>query len=402
MRYSNLTKRIAGEGSAAWDLHFEAMRRKEQGEDITVLSVGDPDFSTPQPIVEAAIASLKAGDTHYAEILGIARLRQAIAKRFSDQTGIDFQHNQVAVLAGGQCALFAVAHCVLNPGDEIIVIDPTYVTYEGVFGACGATMVKVPAKVENDFVVLAQDIANAITPRTRALLINSPQNPTGSVIPLSTWLDIAKICIQHDLWLISDEVYSTLVYEGEHISPATLPGMAERTATINSLSKSHAMTGWRLGWVVGPQELMPHIENLGLSMLYGCPEFIQKAACIALESDLTETLVMRQQYQQRSFTVVQALSDATGIQLFKPKAGMFVMIDIRPTGLTSPVFARRLLDEYGVSVLLGDAFGHQTEGFVRVGLVEPEHILKAACEKIKSFAMQCVLEKQILSTQTPI
>lgn len=393
MRYSDLTKRIAGEGSAAWDLHFEAMQRKANGQDITVLSVGDPDFFTPQPIVEAAIASLQAGDTHYAAILGISRLRQAIAKRFSEQSGLKSDEAQVAVLAGGQCALFGVAHCVLNPHDEIIVIDPTYVTYEGVFGACGAKMVKVPAKVENDFVVLAQDIANAITSKTRALLINSPQNPTGSVIPRDTWLAIAKLCCDHDLWLISDEVYSTLVYEGEHISPATLPGMAERTATINSLSKSHAMTGWRLGWVVGPKELMPHLENLGLSMLYGCPEFIQKAACVALESDLSETLAMREQYKLRSQSVVKALSDAAGLVVFKPKAGMFVMLDIRPTGLSTHEFARRLLDEYGVSVLVGDAFGKQTEGFVRIGLVEPVEVLIAACEKIKKFAAQCIQAK---------
>ena len=393
MRYSDLTTRIAGEGSAAWDLHFEAMQRKNNGEAITVLSVGDPDFFTPTPIVDAAIESLRAGDTHYAAILGISRLRQAIAKRFSQESGIATQENQIAVLAGGQCALFGVVHCVLNPLDEVIVIDPTYVTYEGVFGACGAQMVKVPAKVENDFVVQAADIATAITPKTKAILINSPQNPTGAVIPRDTWLAIAQLCCEHDLWLISDEVYSSLVYEGEHIHPATLPGMAQRTATINSLSKSHAMTGWRLGWVVGPTELMTHLENLGLSMLYGCPEFIQKAACVALESDLSETIEMRQQYKLRSQSVTHALADAVGAIVFKPKAGMFVMLDIRPTGLNAHQFARRLLDEWGVSVLVGDAFGRQTEGFVRIGLVEPVPVLLDACEKIKQLTKALSREK---------
>jgi arginine:pyruvate transaminase len=196
--------------------------------------------------------------------------------------------------------------------------------------------------------------------------------------------------------LISDEVYSSLVYEGEHIHPATLPGMAQRTATINSLSKSHAMTGWRLGWVVGPTELMTHLENLGLSMLYGCPEFIQKAACVALESDLSETIEMRQQYKLRSQSVTHALADAVGAIVFKPKAGMFVMLDIRPTGLNAHQFARRLLDEWGVSVLVGDAFGRQTEGFVRIGLVEPVPVLLDACEKIKQLTKALSSEKQSL------
>ena len=167
---------------------------------------------------------------------------------------------------------------MLEHGDEVIVIDPTYVTYVGVFGACGARMVKVPARASDGFVVQAQAIANAITPQTRAIVINSPHNPTGSVIPHATWLDIAKLCCQHNLWLISDEVYAELVFQDLHISPATLPGMAERTVTINSLSKSHAMTGWRLGWTIAPQPLIQHLGNLGLSMLYGCPEPTTSAA----------------------------------------------------------------------------------------------------------------------------
>ena len=386
MRYSQLTQRIAGEGSQAWDLHFDAVKRKAAGEPITVLSVGDPDFESPAPIVEAAIQSLRAGHTHYAPILGIPRLRQAIAKRFSQSSAMPVTADQVAVLAGGQCALFSAALCLLEHGDEVIVIDPTYVTYEGVFGACGARMVKVPARASDGFVVQAQAIANAITPQTRAIVINSPHNPTGSVIPHATWLDIAKLCCQHDLWLISDEVYAELVFQDLHISPATLPGMAERTVTINSLSKSHAMTGWRLGWAVAPQPLIQHLGNLGLSMLYGCPEFIQQAACVALENDLPECTAMRQAYHQRSQAVFNTLRDAEGLKVLAPKAGMFVMVDIRPTGVDAQQFAHMLLERYQISVLAGDAFGHQAAGHIRVGLVEPVHVLEDACRRIAQLA----------------
>lgn len=392
MHYSKLTDRIAGEGSAAWDLHFEAMRRKAAGEPVIVLSVGDPDFETPTQVVDAAVASLRAGDTHYAEILGISRLRKAIADRFVQRSGMAAGSENVAVLAGGQCALFSVVQCLLDPDDEVLVIDPTYVTYEGVFGACGARTVKVPAKAKHDFVVQPKDIAAAITPRTRALLINSPHNPTGSVIPRDIWLEIAELCCKHDLWLISDEVYSELIFAGDHLSPATLPGMVQRTATINSLSKSHAMTGWRLGWVIGPPALIDHLGNLGLSMLYGCPEFIQKAACVALESELVQTVHMRLEYLARSQAVCDALAKATGLRAFVPQAGMFVMVDIRQTGLSSQQFAGRLMQDYAVSVLSGEAFGLQTTGYVRIGLVEPVPVLQEACRRLCALALDLISE----------
>ncbi len=394
MLYSKLTERIQGEGSAAWDLHFEATQRRAAGEPVILLSVGDPDFDTPAPVVEAAIQSLRGGATHYAAIQGIPRLRAAIAARFSRQAGLAVQADQVAVLAGAQCGLFSVAQCLLDAGDEVIVIDPTYVTYEGVFGACGAQMVKVAARPENGFVARVQDIEAAITPRTRALVLNSPHNPTGAVVPRATWQQIAELCIRHDLWLVSDEVYSELVFEGEHTSPASLPGMAGRTATINSLSKSHAMTGWRVGWVVGPQDLIAHLGRLALSMLYGCPPFIQQAACVALESELPELPQMRNQYRLRRDAVCQALGDAPGVAVFKPPAGMFVMVDIRATGVGAQQFAERLLRQHGVSVLPGEPFGLQSAGYLRLGLVEPVPVLQAACRRIRALAADLLAQRK--------
>lgn len=382
MRFSDLTQRIAGDGAAAWDIHYRALALREQGHDILLLSVGDPDFDTPAPIVQAAIDSLLAGNTHYADVRGKRTLRDAIARRHQARSGQAVTSEQVIVLAGAQCALFSVAQCVLNPGDEVLVAEPMYVTYEAVFGACGAVVIPVPVRSENGFRVMPEDVAARITPRTRALALNSPHNPSGASLPRSTWQALAELCIGHDLWLISDEVYSELLFDGEHLSPASLPGMAERTATLNSLSKSHAMTGWRIGWVVAPPALASHLENLALCMLYGLPEFVQDAAVVALDNHLPELAVMREAYRQRRDLVCAVLADCPGVRALKPDGGMFVMLDIRATGLSAQAFADRLLERHGVSVLAGEAFGPSAAGHIRLGLVVDTEQLREACQRI--------------------
>ncbi|MBC2693147.1 MULTISPECIES: pyridoxal phosphate-dependent aminotransferase [Pseudomonas] len=382
MRFSDLTQRIAGDGAAAWDIHYRALALREQGHDILLLSVGDPDFDTPAPIVQAAIDSLLAGNTHYADVRGKRTLRDAIARRQQARSGQAVTSEQVIVLAGAQCALFSVAQCVLNPGDEVLVAEPMYVTYEAVFGACGAVVIPVPVRSENGFRVMPEDVAARITPRTRALALNSPHNPSGASLPRSTWQALAELCIGHDLWLISDEVYSELLFDGEHLSPASLPGMAERTATLNSLSKSHAMTGWRIGWVVAPPALASHLENLALCMLYGLPDFVQDAAVVALDNHLPELAVMREAYRQRRDLVCAVLADCPGVRALKPDGGMFVMLDIRATGLSAQAFADRLLERHGVSVLAGEAFGPSAAGHIRLGLVVDTEQLREACQRI--------------------
>lgn len=393
MRFSSLTQRIAGDGAAAWDIHYRALARQERGEDVLLLSVGDPDFDTPQPIVQAAIDSLLSGHTHYSEVTGKRALRESIARRHRLRSGQAVAAEQVVVLAGGQCALFCVAQCVLEPGDEVIVAEPMYVTYEAVFGACGAKVIPLPVRPEHGFRVQAEDVAAAITPRTRALVLNSPHNPSGASLPRSTWEALAELCIGHDLWLISDEVYSELLYEGEHVSPASLPGMAERTATLNSLSKSHAMTGWRVGWVVAPPALAEHLGNLALCMLYGSPDFIQDAACVALEAQFPELEAMREAYRQRRDLVCACLADCPGLRALKPDGGMFVMVDIRATGLSAQAFADRLLDRHGVSVLAGEAFGPSAAGHIRLGLVLGSAPLQDACRRIARCAAELIDEQ---------
>ncbi len=402
MRFYQLTQRIAGDGAAAWDIHYRALAKRERGEEVWLLSVGDPDFDTPQPIVQAAIDSLQAGHTHYADVRGKRALREAIARRHQQRSGQVVDAEQVVVLAGAQCALYSVAQCLLDPGDEVIVAEPMYVTYEAVFGACNARVVPLPVRAEDGFRVQPEAVAARITGKTRALVLNSPHNPTGASIPRATWEALAALCIEHDLWLICDEVYSELLYEGEHVSPASLPGMAERTATLNSLSKSHAMTGWRLGWVVAPTALAAHLENLALCMLYGSPEFIQDAAVVALEQPLPQLQEMAEAYRQRRDLVCDCLADCPGARPLKPDGGMFVMVDIRATGLSAQAFSERLLDEQGVSVLAGEAFGPSAAGHIRLGLVLQADDLREACRRIALCARQCLAERDAPVTVQPV
>jgi arginine:pyruvate transaminase len=388
MRYSALTQRIDGDGAAAWKIHDRALELREQGVDVLLLSIGDPDFDTPLPIVHAAIDSLLAGDTHYSDVRGSRTLRSSIASRHRRRSGQEVDADHVIVLPGAQCAVYAVAQCLLDPGDEVIVAEPMYVTYEGVFGACGARVVPVAVRPENGFRVEPADVAAQITVKTRAILLNSPNNPSGASLSLNIWQELAALCVRHDLWLISDEVYSDLLYEGKHISPASLPGMAERTATLNSLSKSHAMTGWRVGWMIGPKALAEHVMHLSLCMLFGIPDFVQKAAQVALDEDLPEVALMREEYRQRRDLVCARLSGRPGIRPIKPDGGMFVMVDVRQTGLGAQDFAERLLEVYGVSVLAGEAFGPSAAGHIRIGLVVDQVRLADACQRIASCAAQ--------------
>jgi arginine:pyruvate transaminase len=263
-----------------------------------------------------------------------------------------------------------------------------YVTYPATVAATGATLVKVPLLAERGFHLDLDALAAAVTPRTRAILVNSPHNPTGAVMTRPELEAVARLCRRHDLWLISDEVYATLLYDGEHVSPASLPGMADRTATVSSLSKSHAMTGWRVGWLIGPAALIEHAANLALSMLYGSPPFIQDAATVALTQDGADAGAMLDRFRRRRDAVCRRLAGLPGLACTRPKGGMFVMLDIRRTGLSAEDFAQRLLAEERVCVLSGDAFGGAATGHVRLSLTAPDERLAEACNRIGRFAFR--------------
>lgn len=385
-RFAERTGRISGKGSDAWLIHERACDRRDRGEDVLFLTIGDTDFDTPAPITRACIDSLHAGDTHYSGLAGIAAYRAAVAERYSRVEGIAVRPEQVVVSAGAQHGLFCAAQCILDPGDEVILPEPKYVTYDALLGAAGATVVPVATDPTRNFHLDIAAIERAVTPRTKCLFINTPNNPTGTVLTREEVEAVADICIRHDLWCISDEVYATLTYERGHVSPLHIPGMAERTIVVGSLSKSHAMTGWRIGWVIGPDDLAEHLINLSLAMMFGIAAFIQKAGVVALTRDLDEAAAMKAELRARRDAVYRLLGNAPGLRVDLPEAGMFVMPDVSATGLTPFAFADRLLAEEGVAVLPADGFGLGGEGRLRLSLSVPVPVLEDACARMIRFA----------------
>jgi arginine:pyruvate transaminase len=383
-RFAARVDHLGGEGAEAWHIHYEAKAAKRRGEDVIILSVGDPDGATPAPIVEAAITALTAGDTHYAEVQGRLPVRQAIAARHARHTGTPTGPEHVILTAGAQNAVFAMALCLLQAGDEVLVPQPMYVTYAASIGASGATLVPVPAKA-GGFRLDAEALAAAVTPRTRAIFLATPSNPCGTVMTAAELEAVAHIARTHDLWVVSDEVYAELTFEQPHLSIASLPGMAARSATIGSLSKSHAMTGWRVGWAVAPQPLIDHAANLALCMLYGLPGFVQQAALCALTLGDAPGAAARETYRARRDFVMRRLAALPLLDCTAPEAGMFMVIDVSRTGLSANEFAWALLRQAGVSVLDGAAFGREIGHCVRLSLTEPEAVLDEACNRIARF-----------------
>ena len=385
MRYSSLTGRIGGHRVTAWDLHAAAAEAQANGEDVIVLSVGDPDFATPAPIVQAAVAALAAGDTHYADVLGRTALRRAIADLHTRRAGQAVGADQVIVLPGAQNALFAACLCLFEAGDEVIVPEPMYLTYEACVGAAGATMVTVPQPRALGLRLDTAALAASVTPRTRAILFANPCNPTGLIADTDELAAIADLARRHDLWVIVDEVYAALAFDHPHVSIAALPGMADRTVTINSLSKSHAMTGWRAGWAVGPRALIEHMGRLAMCMLYGLPGFVMEAALTAVRDYDRTAAAMCAIYQRRRDLVLDRLSRVEGIACLPPEAGMFMLVDVSASGLAAGDFAWALYDATGVAVLDAGAFGPSTEGMVRLSFAAEDAQLEEACRRIGRF-----------------
>ncbi|HEV2301202.1 MAG TPA: pyridoxal phosphate-dependent aminotransferase [Stellaceae bacterium] len=385
MRFSSLTHRIGGRGAGAWNVHMEARRRREAGEDVILLTVGDPDQAPPQLVVEAAVAALRGGRTGYAAILGFPAVRAAIAARVERRSGRPCAADNVVVVPGAQGGLYCALQCLAGPGDEVILGEPLYATYEAVVGASGARLVSVPLSPENRFHPDLDAIAAAIGPRTRAIWINSPHNPTGAVMTREEVEGVAQLCRRHDLWLVSDEVYEDLAFARPHTSAWSLPDMGGRTIVVSSLSKSHAIPAFRFGWIVGPSELADHLFNLLLCMTYGSPAFIQDGALAALREDLPEVAALRADYEGRAAMLSALLADAPGCRLSPPEGGMFVLLDVRGAGLGASGFALQLLQREGVAVLPCDGFGPSAAGHVRIALSAPVERLEEAGHRILRF-----------------
>ena len=382
-RFAALVDRIAYEGVDPWVMHWAAKQAAARGEDVIVLSVGDPDLATPPSVIDAAVAGLRGGDTHYTESAGRLHLRAAIAAAHVARTGQPVTGENAIFLSGAQNGLFVAAMCLAGVGDEVIAIDPMYTTYPPTIRASGATLVRVRAPAATGFRPDLAAIEAAITPRTRAILLATPNNPTGVVLNEAEVDGLAGIARRHGLWIVSDEVYAGIADGGRVPSLGVrLPG---QVLTIGSLSKTHAMTGWRAGWIVGPSDFISHAENLASSMLYGLPGFVQEAAVAALAIAVQSEAAMRGYCAVRRDFLYRGLEGIPGIEALRPEAGMFMLIDVRPTGLATDAFVRRLYEAERVSVLDGEAFGPGGTGFVRVCFAAEEPTLLDAAKRIRRF-----------------
>jgi arginine:pyruvate transaminase len=394
MRFSpRVDRSSSGPGTGAWSIQQEASLLRDSGHDVISLTVGDPDQPTPAAVIEATIAALRRGRTGYAPTIGYPQLRAAIAERFARRSGQPCAAENVVVTPGAQGGLYCALQCLAGAGDEVIVPEPLYATYEGVVAASGAEMVMVPSPADRGFHPDLASIAGAVTPRSRVIWINSPHNPTGAVYTPAEITRIAEICRARDLWLVSDEVYEDLAFARPHMSPWSLPGMAERTVVVSSLSKSHAMPGFRLGWIIGPPSLARHLFALLLSMTYGSPPFIQEGALAAVGRDLPEVSALREDYRRRARLLSGILADAPNCRPIPPEGGMFVLLDIRDTAMGAQQFAAALLESEDVAVLPCDAFGPSAAGHLRISLTEPDARLADAGHRIVRFARKLVEDR---------
>ena len=383
MKFSAVVERIAGEGAEAWTMHYKARAAQERGEDVIVLSIGDPDLPAPAPVLERAIDALRAGDLRYTPAAGRHAVREAIAAAHMLRTGQAVSAANVIFLSGTQNALFAASMCIAGPGDEVLAMEPLYPSYPATIQASGARMVRVPAPASSGFRPDLELLEAAITPRTRALFFATPNNPSGVILSEHELTAIGELARRHSLWLVADEVYAGLAPGGR------VPGLAarlpEQVITVSSISKSHSLPGLRAGWLVGPKPLVKHAESLAMCMLFGLPGFIQEATMTALEvADQAESRI-RDLCTARRDMLLEGLKDVRGIRCCVPDAGMFTLMDVRGTGLSGYDFMRALYDSERVSVIDGGAFGAETRGFVRLCFAADEASLSQAVVRIRRF-----------------
>ena len=393
MKLSNRILGINGPGgSDGWEVYYRAREMKAAGQKVINLTVGDHDAPTDPTIIAAMAESAAAGHTRYTAVNGTLELRSAIAARVQKRTGVATKDENVAVTNGGQAALFSAIMALCDTGDTALFIDPYYATYPGTIRAAGAIPHAIPARPEAGFQP-DFDALEAAAPRAKLLLINAPNNPTGVAYGPETLGRIVEICKNHDLWLISDEVYDTLDWRGNFKSARAMEGMAERTITLGSLSKSHVMTGFRLGWMVGPEPVASGVMNLTTNTTYGLAAFVQQAGLYAITKGDAIQAANAARYRARAELAVKAFEGSNIITLTPPDGGMFAMLDARATGLSGQEFAHRLLDETGIAVMPGESFGQSAAGHVRVALTVANDELADALQRLRAFGEALAQEK---------
>lgn len=387
MKTTAITSRLDGLGGAKWALHLKARDMIAAGADIVEMTIGEPDVPAPAGLMDTAVSAMRAGRTGYSDGRGEDNLRSALANRYTASIGRNFGPDNFLCFPGTQTALFTVMMGVAETGDEVLVGDPMYATYEGVVRASGAEMVPVPLRSEHGFRMQAADIAERITPRSRAILLTSPHNPTGAILTAADIEAIGALAIKHDLWIISDEVYEQLVFDGStFVSPLSNPAIADRVIAVSSISKSHAAPGFRSGWCVASTAFCDALLPVSETMLFGNQPFIADMTEQAVREGSPVAKGMRTRYAARAVKLAARLTQETTLTVHQPEAGMFAMINVASTGLDGQAYAEDLLENGGVAVMPGTSFGTTMSDWVRVALTIDDVEFDRAIQRIVAHA----------------
>ena len=357
---------------------------RQQGLDVIDLGGGDPDFPTPEHVRRAAEAALERGESHYVASAGIPQLRAAIARKLKDDNGVEVTPNQIIVTPGGKPAIFAAILTLVQAGDDVVMFDPGWVSYEPMAQIAGAGTVHVPLDPADDYRVSRELLERHLTPNARLLIVNTPNNPTGRVLTRQELEEIAAVATERDLLVISDEIYEKITYDGyETVSIASLPGMAERTLTCNGFSKAYAMTGWRLGYVAGPQPIIDQMLKVHSHSVTCANSFAQYGAVAALEGPQHFIDTMVEAWDRRRHLVVNGLNSVRGFHCEPPQGAFYALPDVSGTGLSGDEVARRLIDEARVGVTPGSAFGAVSAGFIRLSFANSDESISQAIERMR-------------------
>jgi aspartate/methionine/tyrosine aminotransferase len=381
-----LAKKMSRLGTeTAFEVLVRARALEAQGKDIVHLEVGEPDFDTPANIIDAAIVALKSGYTHYGPSAGLPELREAIAQEISRTRGLDVKPGEVVVTPGAKPIMFFVILALAEEGDEVLYPNPGFPIYESMINFVGATPVPIPLREERDFCFDLDEFRSKVSDKTRLIILNSPQNPTGSVLCREDLQQVAKISAERDIMVLSDEVYNRILYEGEHVSIATFPGMKERTIILDGFSKTYAMTGWRIGYGVMPEVLAAQVTRLQTNSNSCTASFTQRAGVAALTGPQEASAAMVREFKKRRDVIVDGLNAIKGITCRLPKGAFYVFPNIKGTGKSSREFADRLLSEGGVAALSGTAFGEYGEGYIRLSYANSIPNIQKALQCIEQF-----------------
>ena len=372
---------------SAFEVLAHARRLEAEGRSIIHLEIGEPDFATPQNIIDAAVRALNDGATHYTPASGIPQVREATARYITKRTGVPTATENVVLTPGSKNILLFALLILVEEGDEVIVPDPGYPIYRSLVDFIGGTAVSLPVRQENSFRIDPAELRSLVTDRTRVLIVNSPANPTGGVLTQEDCEQVAKIAMEHDLVVISDEIYNRLVYGGSHVSLYAIDGMAERTILLDGLSKAWAMCGWRLGFGAMPVEIAKRMDTLMINSSSCAAAFTQWAAVEAFESPESDAAVttMVAEFHKRRDILIEALSRMPGVRCHSPEGAFYVFPDITETGWDDRELANALLDEVGVAVLRGSSFGPHGAGHIRLSYANSVENLTEAADRIATF-----------------